>query len=409
MPTKREQLAEQIDLKSKEILSLFESKKAGEQEWDLTPEETKTVREGETELAKLRKEIVDEAEKERIHASAKDASEAINRPGSIPRLPNSGGAMKGLESEAESKTLGRQFIESKAFTGYDPSSKMSPEVKFETKTIVDTATAYQPQAIRTGYISQFPTRPIAVIDQIPQGTTNQIAVVYMEETTYTNAAVETAESGSYAQAAIQFTQRTATVRKIAVYVPITDELMEDAEQAESYVNNRLQFMVRQRLDSQIINGNGSGVNLQGIIGAANVQNQPRGTDSNADAIHKGITLVRSVGFAEPTACIIHPTNWETVHLMKTSTGEYIYGAPWQDGPGTMWGLPVVPTTAIASGTSLVGAFRPHCEFTLKRDLMISVGYVNDDFIKGQLSIRVDMRGALPIYRPSAFCTQTSLN
>lgn len=417
---RKTEIANEIDAISKQVLGLYEAKKKGDGTYDFTLDELKTVQEAEPKLEVLQKELKGINEAERIKKFAEQVKEQVNAPVPGQTFP-SGVPGDGAQSQPwlanPRKSIGEMFVESGAYKDYDKSRKASPESVFdlksvhnifEAKTIVDTGTAYQPQAIRTDYISPYPTRPLAVINIIPQGTTNQVAVVYMEETTFTNAAQETAESGTYQEGAVAFTARTANVKKIAVYIPITDELMEDAPQAESYVNNRLGFMVRQRLDSQLIVGDGTGDNLTGIISAAGVQTQAVGADSEADAAHKAMTKVQAVGFADADNYILHPNNWQKIRLVKTSTGEYIYGAPWEAGRGTLWGLPVLPTTAITSGTGLVGGFAPWCQYFTKKDLTISVGFINDQFIKGQLCIRAELRGAFPIYRPSAFCKITGM-
>lgn len=39
------------------------------------------------------------------------------------------------------------------------------------------------------------------------------------------------------------TERESNVRKIGVWLPVTDEQLDDVAQAESYVNARLPFMI----------------------------------------------------------------------------------------------------------------------------------------------------------------------
>ena len=71
----------------------------------------------------------------------------------------------------------------------------------------------------------------------------------MEETTYTPAAAERAESAAYAESTFELTQRTENVRSIGASVPVTDEQLADVVQVRSYLNQRLTFGIRQRLDA----------------------------------------------------------------------------------------------------------------------------------------------------------------
>jgi len=424
------ELANEADAIARRVLGLFESKKTDKPDvFNFTEDEREEVKHSEPKMAVLRDAIKKINQEGQARKTAEELSEQANAPkGRVPFPTGAQGDGSVAQPWQPRKSFGRMFVESDAFKKYDRQMHQGPEIEMklddfdmpganfnlsggapaEYKTVVDEAGSYAPQAIRIPYISQFPTRKLVVMDIVPQGQTTQIAIVYMEETTYTNAAVEIAESASYPEGAVAFTQRTSTVRKIAVNIPITDEIMEDAPQAESYVNNRIGYMVRQRLDSQLIVGNGTPPNLAGILNVGSVQTQAVGADTPADACHKALVLVQSVGFADPDHFVLHPLNWQAIRLTKTSTGEYVYGAPWESGPGTLWGLPVVSTTAITANTGLVGAFSPFSQFFLKNDLAISVGLVNDQFIKGQLTIRAQLRGAFVVYRPTAFCKITSM-
>lgn len=407
--TKKE-IAERIDFLCKESLALM-AEKDGNGNIKIDEKGIQTVRANELELAPLRADLAEIQELEVAEDNARKMQDAVNAPEKKMQFPGQPGQPKQEDlggRRAERKTIGQLFVESNAYKNYDEARKSGPEIEVEYKTLFDEAAGYAPQAIRMPYISDFPTRPLAVIDIIPQGTTEQVAVVYMEETTYTNNATEKAEAAAYAESAFAFTERSNPVRKITNSLPITDEMRQDAPQIESYVNNRLLFQVRQRLDSQLINGDGIAPNLSGILNTSGIQTQATGADPEADAVHKAITKIAAVGFAQATAVILHPNNWQKIHLMKTSTGEYMYGAPWEPGPGTLWGLPVVPTTAIASGTGLTGAFSPFCQWFTKKALSMMMGYNNDDFTKGKITIRADVRGAMVVFRPLAFSSITGM-
>src|SRR5437660_1032156 len=85
-----------------------------------------------------------------------------------------------------------------------------------------------------------------------------------------------------ALAALAVTEQSSTVRKIAVYLPVTDEQFEDEPHARDYVDNRLEFMLRQRLDQQLLTGSGTAPNLRGILNVAGILTQAKGTDPAPD-------------------------------------------------------------------------------------------------------------------------------
>ena len=126
---------------------------------------------------------------------------------------------------------------------------------------------WAPENIRTGRVVLDATRPIQAIDIFPPGQTDQHSVVYMEETTFTPAAAERAESAAYAEATFELTERTSRVRSIGASVPVTDEQLADVPAVRSYLNQRLTFGVRQRLDGQILVGNGTAPNHEWDYGS----------------------------------------------------------------------------------------------------------------------------------------------
>jgi HK97 family phage major capsid protein len=185
--------------------------------------------------------------------------------------------------------------------------------------------------------------------------------------------------------------------------------MEDVAQVQSYINNRLGFMVRQRLDSQILVGNGTAPNLSGILDRSGIQTQAKGTDDVMDAIFKARTKVRVTGRATPTALVIHGNDWQDIRLTRTADGIYIMGNPTDPGPDRLWGLRVVESEALTEGTALVGDFAMHSGLAIRRNLTFKVSDSHSDFfIKGKQAIRVDMRCALQVYRETAFCSVTGI-
>ena len=313
----------------------------------------------------------------------------------------------------EAKTFGEKFVETEAYKtglgGNGVESTIDVDPKFIYKTDFTTSAGFAPETSRTGLVVESAQYPLRVADVIPAGTTNQSAVVYMVESTFTNNAAEAAEAAQYGEAALALTETTSTVRKIAVFIPTTDEQLADVGQVSSYLDGRLSFMLQQRLDSQLLTGNGSAPNLRGVLNTSGISTQAKGSDSTPDAIYKAITSVRTTGAADPDTVVMHPNDWQSIRLLQTSDGLYIWGNPADSGPERIWGLPVVQTTAETENTALVGAFRTFSQLFTRQGIQVQVSNSHSDFyIKGKLAIRADMRAALAVYRATAFCTVTGI-
>lgn len=327
------------------------------------------------------------------------------------------GARKGRGGDHEIKSFGQHFVDSQAYKGKNghigPEATLDIELKHVLKAEMTTADGWTPENTRTGRVVDYVTRPIQVVDLIPQNTTSQSAVVYMEETSYgatpgTTDATEVAEAGAYPEATFELTEQSSPVRKIAVFLPITDEQLEDVPQVRGYVDNRLPFMVRQRLDSQLLVGDGTAPNLAGILDYT-IQTQAKGADSTPDAIYKAMVNVRVVGGASPNAVVMHPFDWQDIRLLRTADGIYIWGNPSDVGVSRIWGLQVTEAQAMTQNTALVGDFANYSELAVKRGINVQVSNSHSDyFIKGKQAMRADMRAAFVVYRPTAFCKVTGV-
>lgn len=425
MPTAA-QIAETQHEERTKFKSWYDEHMGADGQLNLDAEGVKKFREWNAELSKRNQDLKQAQEDEAILAANEGGLKDLERPqatlaahagqpGDRPAAPHIG------------KSLGERFVESKEFLASKglargasgPAMVIDLEKEFgkavaargvaELKTLFDTASSFAiqnirlPQPITPG--SQQPT----VASLMPEGRTSQAAIAYMEETTTTSGAAETAESGSKPESALAFTEKTSAVRKIATSLPITDESLEDIPFIESYIDSRLSLFVRIREDAELLKGNGTAPNLRGIQATSGINTQARGSDASQDAIFKAGTLIQTTSFLAPTGVVIHPTNWQTIRLMTTSTGIYLFGPPSQGGDDTLWGWDVIKTTAETLNTGLVGAFATAAEVFRRTDLSLQVGWVNDQFLKNQRTILVEERLALVVFRPLGFCTVTSLN
>lgn len=340
------------------------------------------------------------------------AMEEAAQAGGIIPITSGGG------SPMQPQSLGELFVASQAFTGYEVGAGSGPAAELDISlkdllirnVLFETGNGWAPEVTRTGHVELFATRPAPhVVDAIPQTTTKQSAIKYMEETTFTNAAAEALEGGLYGEAALKLTEKESNVRKVAVWLPATDEQFEDEERSQDYVNNRLTFMLRQRLDAQCLVGNGTAPNLRGTENVVGIQSQAKGTDPFFDGAYKLFRKIRDDGFAEPSAFFIRPDKWESARLTRTADGIYILGNPGDVAPVRLWGVSGIETTAAPVTKLIAGDYRNFSELAARRGVSVQITNAHSDFfINGKLAIRGDVRVALVHYRPKAFGELTGL-
>lgn len=322
-----------------------------------------------------------------------------------PGHPTKGG--REGEDAVPTKSLGEIFIESGA--GKEQKGKTVTMDEVGLKTLFQTSAGWAPESVRTGRLVDAAVRPPQVADAIPNGSTGQSAIVYMQETLFTNNAAPTKEAGAYPESALKVEQKTTPVKKIATFLPITDEQLEDIPQAQGYVENRLPLMLKQTLDVQILAGAGAEAELLGFLEQEGLLTQGKGEGNTPDALFKAMTKVRVEGQAMVSAVMISPLDWQGVRLEKTKDGVYIWGSPSDPGPERVFGISVIQAQALTAGTALVGDFVTHSELIFRKGIELKVSDSHEDyFVKGKQAIRADVRAALAVYRTSAFCEVTGL-
>ncbi|HEX6175884.1 MAG TPA: phage major capsid protein [Candidatus Binatia bacterium] len=269
---------------------------------------------------------------------------------------------------------------------------------------------------QTGIIG-LPIRRLTVKDLLAQGTTGAQAIKYPQEDTFTNAADVVAEGAAKPEASWDLSNQTATVEKIAVWTKVSDELVADFPAIMSYINERLPLMVELKEEAELLNGTGD---LVGILQQSGILAQAKGVLTAADAMYKALTKIRTAGpdggGFEPDGYVVHPTDWEALRLSKDGNNQYYAGGPFMGPYGnngiaadSLWGKPVVITAAIAQGTALAGAFKLGAQVFMREGMTIdSTNTDQDDFIKNLMTIRAEIREALAVYRPKAFCKITGL-
>ena len=335
------------------------------------------------------------------------------------------------------KTIGESFVNTEAYKGYqdagvkglDSTVKFSP-MGYKATLGAGLSQNFPPEVLRQPGILESALRdPDAVIGLFDQIETDQNSFAYMEETTFTNAAAEQAEEATTAEAALSFTEQTAPIRKIGVFLPVTEELLADVDGIQGYVNSRLSTMMKLRLDGQLLAGDGTAPNIEGILdaGKSSVDSIDysgySGELKQLGAIYQAITNIRTGAFVEPDAIVMHPNDWYSVitsvsDFAGTSSAGYaaknplfVVGGGFGDAPqARLWGIPVVPSSAISENTVLVGRFgggeAAHVVMRQGIDLAVSDSH-SDFFLKGKLAIRATMRVGLAVYRQQAFSKITS--
>jgi HK97 family phage major capsid protein/HK97 family phage prohead protease len=337
--------------------------------------------------------------------------------------------------EADSNTLGTALISTNEYRAIERGANQEYNISVHTNILpsdlLKRATYSGSGDGLTGYdrvpgIVQLGQQRPTVADLFMQAQTDQQTIRYMKETSYTNAADTVAEGDEKPEASFVLEEADVAVRKVAVWTKVTDETLEDFSQIRPYIDQRLAFMVRSKIDDQLLNGNGTAPNLAGLLGTSGVQTAEMASNTALDfakAVLNAITKVRSTAgaFFEPDAIVMHPNDYEKLRAAVDGNSQFYgggyfqgqYGTPYND-PNFMWGLRVVQTTAISElnlatpGASnkgpVIGDFKNGGAVYYRNGLSINATNSDqDDFIMNLTTIRVEQRLALAVFNSLAFC------
>ena len=250
-----------------------------------------------------------------------------------------------------------------------------------------------------------PDRRFFLRDLIAPGQTSSPIIVYPKETGYTNAAAPVAEGQRKPESDISMTTVTETVKKIATFMKASTEILADLPGLRSFIDFRLRYMLRFREEAQMLNGSGVGNNLNGIYTQATAYALPTGSTAPETAIDLLRLALLQAELAEfpSDGVVLNPVDWANVELLKDDTGRYLIGNPQGTLAPTLWNRPIVSTQAMAVGNFLAGAFQLGAQVFDREDAAVVIATENeDDFVNNLVTILIEERLALAVYRPEAF-------
>lgn len=219
-----------------------------------------------------------------------------------------------------------------------------------------------------------------------------------------------AEQGTKPEATIQLTPDNAPVQVIAITLPVTTQIVEDAPTLMGYINGRLTYMLQYREEDEIIRGNGVTPDLKGLLSYSGIQTQATaGAGEYAITIGNAIAKIELVdGYADGVA--MNPaTFWAMVtHRAAAGAGTFDAGAFTQSPIQYVWGLPVVRTNAMAANQNLVGNFGMGATLFDRSQSGVRIFEQHSDYAaKNMVLLRGEERVALAVNRPDFFCVATT--
>jgi HK97 family phage major capsid protein len=254
--------------------------------------------------------------------------------------------------------------------------------------------------------------PFSMESLLPSTTTNSNAIEFTKEASFTNGAAEAAEGAQKGEAALTWSLVNMPVSTVAHWIKISKQLAADNTALAAYVNTRMRYGVNQKVDTQLVVGDGVAPNISGTYDTGNFTahgyTAAALTAISATTLRR-IMLIRKVmadlyvaGYPAD-AIVLNPADWATIEieLFTTAAGQTLYNIN-AAGQAFLFGLPVIQAIGMAADTFQVGRFAEAYMVYNREGVVVEMSDSDsDNFTKNLITLRAERRLALATEKPAA--------
>lgn len=239
-----------------------------------------------------------------------------------------------------------------------------------------------------------------ILENVNTGATSGKFVTYVQQTA-SSATDWTAEAGAKYQGEPAWSEISEEVKKIASYVKVSKEMLEDLSFIRAEINNDLMEQVRVGIEQALLTGTGANNEIKGLLDASmGLPTFGAGTfatavqDANITDLMRVVKAQIEGANFTPTHIVLNPEDIAKLQLTKSSAGEYTYPMflPTQSGDGEMVlaGMRIISSTYMAADKYLVGDLSK-VSVRFRENIAMSVGLDQDDFTKNMVTILAEAR------------------
>jgi HK97 family phage major capsid protein len=304
------------------------------------------------------------------------------------------------KESAPALSAGAEFVKSEQFKQL--LSGQTQRARFEVKnTVTSGSTTVFPQqnpAIIRGNFTPLTIRELFRSIPVTSNMVNSL-----RELSWTNDAAEVSQGAAKPESDLTFEQYNVPITTVAHWIKVSNQLLADAPAIVAYIDTRARDGLAQRIDAQLLNGNGTSPNLSGLTDSGNFTAYTATSDDLlVDAINRAKYALWATGNM-PDVVVVNPADWGAMERTRegAGTGQYLYGAPGTMAGDNPFGLRIVLSNNMLAGKFLVGAIDASAVLYTRQGATVEMGYVNADFTNNLVTIRVEERLGLGVERPSA--------
>lgn len=251
------------------------------------------------------------------------------------------------------------------------------------------------QAMRLPDIGQIGNRRLIAYDLFPRFTVDADSngvVRYTDWGSVTRGAATVSEAVTIPESTAAFQEYTLNLQKIGDTIPITDEVLRYTNRFEQEIEMFLQTNVDLIVDTQLISGNGTAPNLNGVYTAAGTYTAAASsiTDANINDLIVKVSESITSGYGSkysPDVALMNITDINKLRLKKDTTNNYVI-PPFVSADGrNVAGIQVVECNALTANTMLVGD-RRFARIYEQDGLLVSTGLQGTQFAQDLITLKV---------------------
>lgn len=281
-------------------------------------------------------------------------------------------------------------------------------------TIISTLPGYQPtsgvlEIQRVPGVVLEPRQQLLVEDLLPKNPTALQICDFVKVSQPMTIASPVPESSLKPEETVTFVSSSERVKTIACTIPSSRQILDDFSELNSFLNDSLSYYTNLATEIQLLSGDGVGEDLHGLIPQSSSFNtgllNPASGWQRIDILARCAQQLALAKELQPDFVVLNPTDLWSIQLTKNSLGNYIVSDPGQTGSvPSLWGIKLVATTSIASGSFLMGSSSPIAsEIRDRMQLVVELSTQHADFFARNLvMLRCERRLALLVKRGSAF-------
>ena len=249
-------------------------------------------------------------------------------------------------------------------------------------------------------------RPLNIIDLINWIPADSETAYYLRETTANFLAGIIPEAQDKPESELQLGMLQLSVGTIAHFVRVSKQALKNMAQLAVYIETRLAYGVRLKLEYYVVNGHtpaqGQQKIFSGLLEPLNYTTvDVHLSDTAIDVLNKA-KYKAAATYVQPDCIILNPEDWGRIERIKGTDGHYVFGAPGAAVQPVIWGVPVIFSATMPVGKFWCGPLSMAYEGYLDSDVTIVVSTEDGNNVtKNLVTILAEMDGSGAVVLPDA--------